>query len=190
MWYYELMIIVVLGAGVDKQGNIPEDAKSRLTEAKKLYNKYNAPILLCGKYSVLSSDNPPQITEAEAMQNILITNSEIKKEDIWIEKESQDTISAAYYAKTKYFIPYNEKTAIVITSVFHLDRVRYIFHKVFGKDYNLHFSGTTFNLCCGLKPIIIQRQNQLTEKALQLLKDVQEGDHLSAINKTIKVGER
>ncbi len=178
------MTIVVLGAGIDRSGKLSEDAKKRLKEAKRLHEKYKTPILLCGKYSFLYEKNPPPITEAEAMQKYLIVLG-VSQENICLEKESQDTISNAYNAKVKYFIPRKESEAIIVTSDFHLERAEYIFFKIFGDSYKLHFLGIPTSLPCQSRAQIKERQRALTRKAGEILKDIRPGDHEAAKKKLL-----
>jgi len=102
---------------------------------------------------------------------------DVKEKDMLLDKESDDTILSAYNAKTKFLIPREEKEVIIITSDITMERVEYIFYKVLGKDYKLHFVGTISAIPCQAKGMIRAKQRALTEKAVGLLNDIEDGDH-------------
>ncbi len=177
------MIIIILGTGIDEKGRLSKDTVKRLREGYELYKKHDSPLFLSGKYSFpYDKNNPPGFTEAEAMSDYLISLG-VEKENISLDKESLDNVSSAYYAKTKFFIPKKEKEAIIITSDIHLERIEYIFNKVFGENYTLHFLALPSSFPCGGKNMVMAKQNMLTEKVKNLLDEVEGGDHESAIKK-------
>ncbi len=176
------MIIVVPGAGIDKKGNISEEGKRRLLKAKELHRTYQHPFLLCGKYSFLYGKDHPSTTESEAMRSFLIKEG-VSKEHIHIENESEDSVSNAYYAKVRYFMPEKETEALIVSSDFHLERVRYIFNKVFGKEYDLKFVSVP-SLNTDKK--IIERQKELINKTKLMMQDVDDGDHEAVKKKLYK----
>ncbi len=169
------MIIIVLGAGIDQKGRLSAETIKRLLEGYRIHKEKNAPLLLSGKYSFVYKKKPA-FTEAEAMQDYLI-NIGVKEENIFLDKESEDTIFSAYNAKTKFFIPQNEKEAIIITSDINFGRVEYVFFKVFGENYDLHFIGTLSKLPCQVKGMVFEKQRLLNERAKVLLGDTEDGDH-------------
>ncbi len=178
------MIIIVLGSGIDQKGRLSKETINRLKEAHRLHLENGACFLLSGKYNFpKSKENPPRFTEAEVMLNYL-KKLNVKEEKIFIDKESTDTISAAYFAKTKHFIPQKEKKATIVTSGINMERVEYIFFKVFGEEYQLHLVATTQKLSCQSKGMIFAKQKVLNEKAKKLLEGIESGDH-EAVKKRI-----
>ncbi len=170
-------MIIVLGSGVDKKGRLSKETVKRLQEAYAIHQKNKAPLLLCGKYAFpFNKSNPPKFTEAEVMHDYLVSLGADSK-NIILEKESTDTISSAYFVKTKFLIPQEEKKVVVVTSDVSLERVEYVFYKVLGDDYRIHVVGTLSNLSCGTKGMILAKQRMLTEKAKELLDDIEEGNH-------------
>ncbi len=171
--------IVILGAGITKKGNLPEIAKGRVEKGFSISKKNKrANILLCGKYSFLYPKNklPPR-TEAEAMKEYLLKLG-APKEKVYLEKKSKDTVGNAYYSKKLYFIPKGEKRAFIVTSEFHLERVKFIFKKIFGKKYQLKFFPVTSPIeDRGKKKKIKKRQKYLLHKTRNLLKDMTPGNH-------------
>ncbi len=177
------MIIVVPGAGVEENGSPSEEARKRLKEAKKLHKKYNAPLLLSGKYSSLRNKGDiPKKTEARSMYEHLLKEG-VKKENMLLEENSQDTVMKAFYTKTKYFLPLKETEGVVITSDLYLQRTQYIFEKVFGESFKLHYMGIPTSLPCPVKGEIKKKQAGLTERVQESLHDIENGDHEEVLRK-------
>lgn len=182
------MTIVVLGGGIAKNGILPDFVKTRLEKAKEIFIKNaSAKILFCGRYSFLySKNNRPTKTEAQAGKEYLLKIG-IPGKNIYLENKSKDTIGNAYYAKKLYFIPRQEKEAIIITSDFHLERSRFIFKKIFGSGYNFKFIATPSNLKSENKTKIFARQKELLKKTQELLKNMRGGDHNFLKGKLYKI---
>jgi len=183
------MTIVVLGAGITKKGNLPEQAKKRLDKAlKMLKRRKEANVLLCGKYSFLYPKSKlPPTTEAEAMRDYLLKKG-VDEDKIYLEKKSKDTVGNAYYAKKEYFIPKKEKEALVVTSDFFLERVKFIFEKIFGPTYKLKFYPVTSPIKDKeKKKRIKKRQKYLLHRTKQMLKDMIPGHYNFLKNKIYKL---
>ena len=173
------MFIIVLGGGIDLQGKLPPHVYQRLDKAIDLFKRSsNCKIVATGKYSFLYDQLKkfPPATEAEKMAAYLLKKN-IPKEKILLEKKSKDTISNAYYLKKDFFIPQKEKKGIVITSHFHLARVRYIFNKIFGPDYDLEFIGLQERLAKDEEEKVVLRQKELLIKTKKMLEPMADGDH-------------
>jgi uncharacterized SAM-binding protein YcdF (DUF218 family) len=170
------MIVVVLGGGIDLQGNIPTYVYSRLDEAIKLQNNLNCRILVSGEYSFLYDKVKPPFTEAFKMQEYLLKKGVLETQIIK-EEQSKDTIGNAYYSKKYIFLPEKEKEAIIITSDFQVERVKYIFNKIFGSEYSFKIIGIKSELPSGEREAIWQRQKELLLKTQALLSNMKDGDH-------------
>ena len=171
------MLIVVLGGGIDLNGNLPPHVYQRLDEAILLFKKHpGSRIVLSGKYSFLYGKQKPNLTEAEKMAEYLIGQG-IRKIDILLEKLSKDSIGNAYYLKKSIFIPQKELEAIVVTSGYHLERTRYIFKKIFGRSYSFKFIGVLEHLPIQEEKMVTERQKELLLKIKQLLFNMKDGDH-------------
>jgi uncharacterized SAM-binding protein YcdF (DUF218 family) len=170
------MIIVVLGGGIDLQGNIPSYVYSRLGEAIKLQHELNCKILVSGEYSFLYDKVKPPFTEASKMQGYLLEKG-VSVDKIIKEEQSKDTIGNAYYSKKYVFLPQKEKKAIIITSDFQVERANYIFSKIFGPEYDFKIVGIKSELPEGEKTAIWQRQKELLLKTRELLSNMKDGDH-------------
>ncbi|MCK5044336.1 YdcF family protein [Candidatus Parcubacteria bacterium] len=182
------MTIVVLGGGIARDGNLPKHVKKRIERAWQIFKKKKgAPILVCGRYSFLYPKNQlPKKTESRAMRDYLISLG-VPKKDIYLENESKDTIGNAYYAKKLYFIPRKEKKATIITSEFHLERVKFIFQKIFGKNYQLKFISLSSSLGSKEKTKVMERQKKLLEKTKAILAEMKSGDHSFLKDKLYKI---
>ncbi len=167
------MTVVVLGGGI-KDGKLPLQAKKRLDKAIKISETRDIDrFLVCGKYSFLTDKNDlPEKTEAEIMKEYLL-NEGVDSNKIFTEKESMDTISNAYYAKTEYFLPQNETEGIIITSEYHIPRVKYIFEKIFGNKFDLKFEGVETKA----DDRLLKRQQELLNKFKELTSSMEDGDH-------------
>ncbi len=172
------MTIVILGGGIAQNGQLPEHVKKRLKMAWQVLKKNkDAKILVCGKYSFLYPKNKlPKKTESQAMRDYLLEMG-IPKKNIYLENKSKDSIGNAYYAKKLYFIPKKEGRGIIITSEFHLARVKFIFKKIFGNNYKFKFIGVPFSLKNKRGKKIIERQKELLEKIKEILNKMELGDH-------------
>lgn len=186
------MFIIVLGGGIDLKGNLPSLVYQRLDKAIEIYqsNKKNNNIKLVvtGKYSFLYHQLKkfPPTTEAEKMAQYLL-KKQIPKNKILLEKKSKDTIGNAYYLKKDVFIPHQETRAIIITSNFHRERVKYIFDKIFEPKYHLQFVGVEEKLSPDKKNQVNSRQKELLNKTKQILSLMKPGNHLDLKGKLYKL---
>lgn len=182
------MAILILGGGITKKGMLPKEAKQRVEKAYQVFKRNpQADILACGKYSFLypKSKLPPR-TEAEAIKEYLLELG-VPEKKIYLEKKSKDTIGNAYYAKKLYFIPKKDREVWVVTSDFHLERVKFIFEKVFGPRYRLKFFPTLSSFKSKeRKNKTIQRQKNLFLKTKSMLSEMKRGDHNFLKNKLYK----
>lgn len=167
------MTIVVLGGGIENN-KLPEQVKKRLNEAIKISKERGVDrFLVCGKYSFLfDKSEAPEITEAELMKRYLIKQG-IDKGNIYLENKSMDTISNAYFAKTEHFLPEGETEGLVITSEYHIPRVKYIFEKIFGKGFDLEFKG----IKTGASKRLLERQKELLNDFKEMTEEMDTGDH-------------
>lgn len=167
--------IVVLGGGINPDGSLPKHQFSRLDKSIELLRKNpGAQIITCGKYSFLYGKNQPAMTEAQAMENYLIGEG-IDPVNIVREEDSKDTIGNAYYLR-KYILKNTEfEKLIIITSEFHLERVKFIFGKFFEPELTEFVA--VKNTETGEKLLKIkERQEYLLAKTREYLKDMKFGD--------------
>ncbi|MFH1089581.1 MAG: YdcF family protein [Candidatus Uhrbacteria bacterium] len=124
--------IIILAGGITKEGSLPDIPKFRADKGFELFKAGVADkIIISGRYSFLLDYTPPT-TEAQIMKDYLVALG-IDKEKIFLEEKSTDTIGNAYYTK-QILLDKNWKNIVVVTSDFHIERTKYIFSKILGKD--------------------------------------------------------
>jgi uncharacterized SAM-binding protein YcdF (DUF218 family) len=157
-------IIIILGSPNDEHGNLSDIAISRLNRGLHEYRQHKGYKILCtgGFGEHFNVTNTPH---AKYAQNYLL-QSGVLRTDILEVVESQNTAEDALLAKP-VVEKYGMKSLIIVSSDFHMKRVKYIFNKVF-KGFHLTF--------CGAK-------SNLTEQKYKVLKNHEERE-LKKIKKT------
>lgn len=126
-------LIIVCGAHIETKRCL-----ERIKMAVKLWKK-ELPILFSGKRG--RWENPEWLSESKYMRKIAKDTYKYPVNRLFVENTSRETRGNAYFSKkiiTKSFWK-KIKEIIVITSIFHKPRARYIFKKVFGDTYSLRF---------------------------------------------------
>lgn len=127
--------IIVLGGGIHNDGSLPSQVKKRVEKAALLYHKGLAKrVIMTGKWSFLHKGRPKR-TEARAMVSYAET-LKIPKKALIAEERSTDTIGNAHFTK-KILEKRKWKNVIIVTSDFHRQRAKWIFHQVLGKQFSL-----------------------------------------------------
>lgn len=124
--------IIVLGSGVDPEGNLLPKGRKRVEKAAALFHEKKAQqIVLSGKYSQHLKVAPP-VTEAEAMKRCL---EELGVPERYIVKEesSQDTLGNLFFSYVQYMEPRQWSSVYVVTSDYHAERVAFLCSKVLGQ---------------------------------------------------------
>jgi len=130
--------VIVLSGGHTNRHTLPFFVKSRLDHAYKIYHMgMVSSIIVSGKWSFRHSHVIPT-TEAELMKQYLVKLG-IPEKKIKKEEQSQDMLSGAYFLKKNICTPKGIKEAVIICSDFEEQRVRYVFHKVFGDTVEFSF---------------------------------------------------
>lgn len=130
--------IIVLGR-VDNYGYLNIDAHERIRYTFELFNNKLAPIIVApAKWSYKLTYIPPR-TEAATIKARLIEWG-IPPNAILCEEQSCDTLGAAYFLRTMFVEPRGWKKIIIVTSLDHYERTKYVFHKVFGDCIELQYA--------------------------------------------------
>ncbi len=137
--------ILVPGGGVREGGALPEWVARRFDLARQLYQ---------GEFIIALSAGTPHrpppldggfpVFESAAAARYLIAAG-VPAEKILIETSSYDTIGNAFFARTIHTDPAGLRNLAVVTSAFHMARVRRVFEWVFALDaagYQLTFFET------------------------------------------------
>ncbi len=137
-------VIIIIGGGINKDGDLPEEASLRVKEGVKKYNDGIAPkILMSGRWGK-DIDFTPKKKEAIAMKEMAVDLG-VPSKDILIETRAMDTLSNAKESK-KIIDNSDWKNILVVTLDFHKDRTEKIFRDIFGDSYNIDVYGGKSNL--------------------------------------------
>lgn len=139
-------VIIVMAGGLEDDGKIYPWVKKRLDLAIELYRKIPKYILCTGggtyhKPPILNKKKYV-IHESTACAEYLITNG-VNPKHIIKEWGSYDSLASVYFCLMLCIIPRNWDNICVITSSFHMERVRNLFKWIFGlhnkNKYNFLF---------------------------------------------------
>jgi hypothetical protein len=121
---------------------LKEDSRIRLDVGIELFRhgySRSGTLITIGNYS-RSFPNAP-VTIAEVMKRYAIERG-IPTKAIIKEENSLDTAGNAFFTKRDIMCPRRWKSLAVVTSRYHMARVRYIFGFIYGKDYLIDVVGT------------------------------------------------
>ena len=169
-------LIAILGYGFSKDWKLSLNTYHRMKIGADLYKKGVAKkIAVCGRWSInydLKNIVPPT-TEAEEMKKVLVDLG-IPEEDILKEDWSKDTIGNAFFLKTKIVKPLSFEKILVTCADYHLERVKFIFNKVFEESYLVDFFPVTTKSVNNKDFIALQREVLQMQK--NFLKEMKRGD--------------
>lgn len=132
-------VIIVLGRGIEDDGSLPLDPKSRVRKAAELYSDHVAPIIVMSGAWTYHFDINPTRSESKAMKEYAVELG-IPEQAIIEESKSMDTIGNVYFTKKDIIEQKGFKNIVVIASEDHMPRVKYLFEKIYGEAYNLKFT--------------------------------------------------
>lgn len=131
----KLDAIIILGGGIEANGELKIPPKERLEELLKHKELAGVPVIISGRHG-FSIDYKPPTTEAHAMRDYLKMRGWPSK--IYIEEESLDTIGNAYFSK-QIIDRRGWRNILILTSDYHMERTQWIFRKIFNDGYKLEF---------------------------------------------------
>lgn len=179
-------VIVVIGCPVTLSSHFVEAFRKRVVLTSDLLKNGVSPIVICsGKYAYRLKENPPEKTESEEMAQMLIENG-ISKDTIFLENESTDTASNAYYVK-EILSRNGWKSLILITSKVHSERARFWFEKILGPQYAVEMRTTDDAFTDDMA--LAHSEEEKIRKYSHLLKDIPSGDHRAIWERLILEGE-
>lgn len=175
--------IFVLAGGQIYDGGVNNWVKERLDLCIKINNINPSSIIYCiggGTYHKQPIHNQygHVIHESKSCSNYLIKNN-IDSKLIKREWASYDTIANGFFSFTNFIVPLDIKECVLITSHFHIERVKTIFNyfnKLFNKNITIHFIGVENNMDCELLKIREKREkrsNQDFQKNITKINTVQ-----------------
>ncbi|MBI2546171.1 YdcF family protein [Candidatus Woesearchaeota archaeon] len=129
-------IIVILGSPNDDEGNLSDISTGRIAKAIQEYRSNPDFRILCtgGFGDHFNRTDKPHATYAVRF----LIKQGIPEEYILEIAESHDTVEDALKAKP-IIDKYNARNLIIVSSDFHMERVKYIFERIFS-GYNLRFA--------------------------------------------------
>lgn len=152
--------IIVLAGGIRDDGSLPENVKRRVEIATKLLKKKKAPrLLMSGRWSALRAQNNdlPFSTEASSMaayaHSLGVPFSKILKEE-----SSTTTFENAFCCVHSFIRPLSWKKLIIVSSDFHLPRVKSMFFRHLDSGYIVKYiaSPTDFSLIRRMQLLITE----------------------------------
>lgn len=130
--------IIVLAGGIKDNGELHQSVKNRIHKAKELFDQGVArTILMSGKHSLFRRKDPLK-TEAESMVEYA-TKLGVPKSSLLTETNSNNTLGNAFYVIKHFIQPKRWSRVIIVTSNFHMPRVKYIFQKFLGQEHQVMF---------------------------------------------------
>lgn len=135
---YKSDAVVVLGR-VDIHGHLTIDAHERIRYAAELYSQGYAPTIVAPAKWWYKLTYAPPVTEAAMIKSRLIEWG-VPHDAIELEEKSCDTLGAAYFLRKDFVEPLGWKNVIVVCSLDHQERTKYVFHKVFGDSIKLQYT--------------------------------------------------
>lgn len=130
-------VMIVLGR-VDDSGELTLDAHERIRFAAQMYREGRALAVVAPAKWSYKLKKAPAITEAAAIKGGLVAHG-VPPEVVLLEEKSCDTLGGAYFLKVDFVLPNRWKRILVVTSEDHLERTKYVFHKVFGSGYEIQY---------------------------------------------------
>ena len=175
-----MVLVIVLSHLITKDGLLNNESKSRADEALKVVIKENAKHLITCGWDYRKDSN---ICLADAFNNYF-KNKIYKGCAIINQRFSRDTVGDAIFCKMVIDflkIDFNKSKIIVVSSEYHIERVKYIFSRVF--DLKIEFIKTPIrNPNCFENDEILKKEKRSLEKFKIDFIDAELGNTLNFFN--------
>ena len=135
----DLDSVVVVGGGLNGDGSLPPWVQSRLEAAATVAKALSVPLLVSGGWTphrpalVLEGR---VLLEADVCTSWLVARGMLPAKQLLKETQSCDTVGNAWFSYTMHARPARWCRTLVVTSAFHMPRVRTAFSWIFGLDEN------------------------------------------------------
>jgi hypothetical protein len=125
--------IIILSGGLTKDGKLPSFVKNRIVKA--LEHKTDSDFIITATRTTVYKAPPRDkngypLDDAVIYAKVLVKKG-IKREDVRIENCSLETLGSAYFLRVLHVDPLKIRTLKIITSSFHMPRVKCAFGWVF-----------------------------------------------------------
>ncbi len=131
--------IIVLSNLMDKFGNLNYESKKRAHLAYDILKKNRVNILITSGWNYREDSS---ICIADAFKKFFIEEKNLRKETIYCERNSRDTVGDAIFSRLYAYERFNFNKLTVITSDYHLSRTKEIFKFIYNSSLELEFFGT------------------------------------------------
>lgn len=135
-------VIVVLAGGITDDNQLPQSVKDRIHLAKVLFEKrWSDTILMSGKWSMYREyAKKPTTTEAQAMVEYAQALN-LPKSNLLKEEHSHNTVENLQLVNRLFLQPNQWQRMLLVTSDFHLPRVKWIVEKYWHPSYQIRYLG-------------------------------------------------
>lgn len=131
--------VIVLSNVINKDGSLQEDVRLRVEKSVELYNEeLGEYVTMSGKIDWTEKFEDFPYTQAEAMKRYAVVMG-LPEKDILKEETSKDSVGQAYFVKRDIVVPKNWEKLIVVSSDYHMERIRTVFDHIFGKDFYIRY---------------------------------------------------
>lgn len=131
-----MKILIILGFKLNDDGGMNIILKNRLDKSAKLYCTINYDIIIVSGGNVGKNK---KLTESSVMKKYLVEKHLIDSKIIIEENNSSDTNENAIETYKIIKKIKNIKNVTIVTSKFHLERVKYVFSHFYKNNFNLIF---------------------------------------------------
>lgn len=177
--------IIVLGRGIDQKGDIPGLSKIVVRKAVELLKKGKSDhLIVAGKWSYHSKVTFP-VTEAEAMRNYALKIG-VNQENVFLEKESEATITNICNIKRKFLEPKNWHNIVIVGLAPLEPRILKICHYVLGVAYKIDFLGIDL-VDSDAKNLAIEEKNKMRDDTKDFLQGNISGDDITICDKAMDI---
>ena len=146
--------IVTLGNAINRDGTLTEDVRLRVERSIDLVVTGDEEIeridwmVMSGSYHGADRNFP--VTQAEAMKRYALEKALpsdlMPPEKVLTEEKSRDTVGEAFFVKRDIALPRKWSRIIVVSSEYHMPRVKAVFDFIFGSDFNLAYRHAAANV--------------------------------------------
>ena len=168
-------VIIVLGGGVGHTGVLPPGVMQRCKLAYRLYRDHKASRMIASGLWAIDDHSTHITAEAEAMARYLVKLG-ADEADIFIENRSRDTIENAFFCKELLLNKHGWKDILVVTSDFHVRRVRFIFAKILGPKYKVAVIGAPSDLDDNKLAQVHRHELEALEYDKRVMREISGGD--------------
>ena len=133
----DLDAVIVLSVGASPDGGLIEEAKQRISLAVDFYKAASV-----GKIIMTGKNAPGEDlseTHAKTMERYAIDLG-VPAKDILKEEISLDTVGQAFFTKRNIVLPNSWKKLLIVSSDYHMHRVKAIFTFIFNKKCVLNYA--------------------------------------------------